>query len=193
MSEKELQDWIDEGLSPFLLPKRTYEHRSLADRVQWFRAEAEMQRWLEEVEIKLTDFLRSIRSFQKMSQASQYCIHIISLSEHVIDVAQLGDNTSAGKAVYARKKSAMYKRMEDEARRLLESVGYHDLLDHIESGRSLSNFILEQRQRAEFVNPVSNLLLKVMFHPLHSSKFSPRPQDSTSLDSGSDSESHDLD
>ena len=88
MSEKELQDWIDEGPSPFLLPKRTHEHRSLADQVQWFRAEAEMQRWLEEVEIKLADFLRSIRSFQKMSQASQYCIHIISLSEYVIDVAQ---------------------------------------------------------------------------------------------------------
>lgn len=105
---------------------------------------------------------------------------------------KLSNNTSAGKAVYTWKKSAIYKQMEDEAWQLLASAGYHDLLDHIESGQSLSDFILEQHQRAKFVNPVSNLL-KVMFHPLHSSKFSPRPQDSTSLDSVSDSESHDLD
>jgi hypothetical protein len=36
------------------------------DRVQWFRAEAEMQRWQEQGEQKLAELLRTNRSFLKM-------------------------------------------------------------------------------------------------------------------------------
>jgi hypothetical protein len=38
----------------------------LGNRVQWFRAEAEMQRWKEQKEQKLAELLRTNRSFLKM-------------------------------------------------------------------------------------------------------------------------------
>ncbi|KAJ7930322.1 hypothetical protein B0H13DRAFT_1858952 [Mycena leptocephala] len=40
--------------------------RKSSDRVQWFRAEAEMQRWQEQKEQKLVELLRTVRSFVKM-------------------------------------------------------------------------------------------------------------------------------
>jgi hypothetical protein len=73
MTEGELQDWIDEGMSILFYETGTQKIRSVGDRVQWFRGEAEMQRWLEELEIKLADFLRCIRSFRRMSQVCSSC------------------------------------------------------------------------------------------------------------------------
>jgi hypothetical protein len=40
----------------------------LGDRVQWFRAQADMERWQEEVEILEEEFRRAIRGFEKMEQ-----------------------------------------------------------------------------------------------------------------------------
>jgi len=73
MTEGELQDWIDEGMSILFYETGTQKKRSVGDRVQWFRGEAEMQRWLEEMEIKLADFLQCIRSFHRMLQVCSSC------------------------------------------------------------------------------------------------------------------------
>ncbi|KAJ7111002.1 hypothetical protein C8R44DRAFT_633535, partial [Mycena epipterygia] len=49
LNKDEMHEWFIEG-----------------DRVQWFRAEAEMQRWQEQIEQKLAELLRTIRSFRTM-------------------------------------------------------------------------------------------------------------------------------
>ncbi|KAJ7913646.1 hypothetical protein B0H13DRAFT_1873761 [Mycena leptocephala] len=49
ISDAEMDEWSNEG-----------------DRLQWFRAEAEMQRWQEQKEQKLAELLRTNRSFLKM-------------------------------------------------------------------------------------------------------------------------------
>ncbi|KAF8958223.1 hypothetical protein BDZ97DRAFT_1762248 [Flammula alnicola] len=80
----ELWEWLKEG-----------------DHVQWFRAEAEMQRWQEEWEIK------------QMS----------------ITWNKLATRNSIGKAAYAKKKSAMFQEMTTHARNLFVHAGYSDLLN----------------------------------------------------------------
>ncbi|EDR13061.1 uncharacterized protein LACBIDRAFT_322480 [Laccaria bicolor S238N-H82] len=83
LSEKDLKAWAEEG-----------------DRVQWSRAEAEMQCWQEEWERKQAEFMCCIRSFDKMS--------------HVW--AQLSKSSpSQGHAAYTSKKSAMFSQMKQIA------------------------------------------------------------------------------
>ncbi|KIM46597.1 hypothetical protein M413DRAFT_22998 [Hebeloma cylindrosporum] len=114
MSDKELEEWIDEG-----------------DRVQWFRAEAEMQRWQEEWEIKQADFLRCICMFSTMSDVWQ----------------ALGKDNIKGKAAYAKKKSAMFKAMENEARSKLSKAGHGNLPDLLVPGnrKILADYVEEER------------------------------------------------
>ncbi|KAK7021678.1 hypothetical protein R3P38DRAFT_2533474, partial [Favolaschia claudopus] len=70
------------------------------DRVQWFRAEAEMQRWQEQGEQKLAELLRTNRSFLKMEDTWQV----------------LGKrNNQPGHAAYAKQKAAMYRRRAQTA------------------------------------------------------------------------------
>ncbi|PPQ77254.1 hypothetical protein CVT24_009906, partial [Panaeolus cyanescens] len=52
LTSEELQAWEEEG-----------------DRVHWFRAEAEMERWREQWELKLVEFVRCIAHFDYTSQA----------------------------------------------------------------------------------------------------------------------------
>ena len=61
-----------------------------------------MQRWQEEWEIKQADFLRCIHTFSTMSDVWK----------------ALGEDNLNGKAAYVKKKSAMFKAMESEARHL---------------------------------------------------------------------------
>jgi hypothetical protein len=49
-------------------PDPDFDLQPIGDRVQWFRAEAEVCRWLEQVELKHVEFLRLLDTFQYMSQ-----------------------------------------------------------------------------------------------------------------------------
>ncbi|KAG5633493.1 hypothetical protein H0H81_007300, partial [Sphagnurus paluster] len=111
LSEIELQKWAEEG-----------------DRVQWFRAEAEMQRWQEEWEIKQAEFMRCIRTFQKMSI--------------VWSQMATANASSPGHVAYARKKSAMYVEMERATRDKFIRMGYGDRLC---ASQTLANRIMEDR------------------------------------------------
>ncbi|KAJ6616904.1 hypothetical protein B0H10DRAFT_1914835 [Mycena sp. CBHHK59/15] len=97
LSQSEMEEWSNEG-----------------DRVQWFRAEAEMQRWQEQKEQKLVELLRTIRSFVKMQSIW----------------SQLGDShaNQPGHAAYARQKAWMYERRAEDARKLIRLGGYQALL-----------------------------------------------------------------
>ncbi|TFK35116.1 hypothetical protein BDQ12DRAFT_726248 [Crucibulum laeve] len=94
LSAEQIEEWIQEG-----------------DRVQWFRAEAEMQRWLEEWEIKQADFMRCIRSFSKM---------------HEVWTELATRNSNVGHITYAKQKVVMYATMEREAKHRFALVGYGD-------------------------------------------------------------------
>ncbi|CAA7262271.1 unnamed protein product [Cyclocybe aegerita] len=114
MTEKELEDWVNEG-----------------DQVQFFWAEAEVQRWREELEIKQADFLRCIRAFATMSSVW------LKLSS---------TSSSAGAAAYARKKSAMYKTMECDARTLFAAAGFGHLVESLDnaSPKLLAEYVHEE-------------------------------------------------
>ncbi|KAJ7923693.1 hypothetical protein B0H13DRAFT_1864678 [Mycena leptocephala] len=98
LSQREIDEWSNEG-----------------DRVQWFRAEAEMQRWQEQKEQKLVELLRTIRSFTKMQQVW-------------IELANQHSSNQPGHAAYARQKAWMYQRRAEEAQNLVRSGGHGDLL-----------------------------------------------------------------
>ncbi|KAF4608969.1 hypothetical protein EYR40_001322 [Pleurotus pulmonarius] len=100
LTEKELDEWSEE-----------------CDRVQWFRAEAEMLRWMEQHEMKLAEFLRTLRSFDTMAKAWA------SLAES--DPQR--PRWSAGHVAYARQKSMMYSTMLQEGSARLDAAGYKDI------------------------------------------------------------------
>jgi hypothetical protein len=102
---------------------------SPADRVQWFRAEAEMRRWQEQVELKLAELLRTSRSFRKLQEIWT------KLSQHV----------DPGYAAYAKQKAAMYGRMARSCNDGLDRAGYGGLQSMIEGGKPLVQFVQEQR------------------------------------------------
>ena len=135
MSDKELEEWIDEGYfqNMTIVTQLTYIYTLVGDRVQWFQAEAEMQYWQEEWEIKQADFLRCIGTFSTMSDVWKV------LSE---------DNLN-GKAAYTKKKLAMFKAMESEARLKLAKAGHGNLLDLLvpRNGKILADYVKEEQRK----------------------------------------------
>ncbi|KAJ7722175.1 hypothetical protein B0H16DRAFT_1737862 [Mycena metata] len=97
MSDAEMEAWSSEG-----------------DRVQWFRAEAEMQRWQEQVEQKLAELLRTRGSFHRMERTWE-----------ALAVTPL----PSGHQAYARQKAAMYRKRAEQARKFISSASYPDLLE----------------------------------------------------------------
>ena len=109
------------------------------DRVQWFRAEAEKDRWLEEWEMRQADYLRCIRYFGSMSEIWRGL---------VVDTAK-SDSVQLGKNAYARKKGHMYADMKKHAIDLLVNQGYghlwndnRPLYEHLEEVRALPENII---------------------------------------------------
>ncbi|KAJ7799913.1 hypothetical protein B0H14DRAFT_2616624 [Mycena olivaceomarginata] len=112
MSDTEMDEWSNEG-----------------DRVQWFRAEAEMQRWQEQGEQKLAELLRTNRSFLKMEDTWTA-------------LASQNAQTKPGHSAYAKQKATMYHKHAEMAQALILGVGYGDLLA---SDASLVQRVQEER------------------------------------------------
>ncbi|KAF7295985.1 CxC2 domain-containing protein [Mycena kentingensis (nom. inval.)] len=110
MSDAEMDAWSQEG-----------------DRVQWFRAEAEMQRWREQEEQKTAELLRTRRSFLKM--------------EEVWAALALG-SSEPGHRAYALQKCAMYSRLAAETTRFITAAGLDGLLVE---GASLVDWVRAKR------------------------------------------------
>ncbi|KAH6914266.1 hypothetical protein BKA70DRAFT_1182325 [Coprinopsis sp. MPI-PUGE-AT-0042] len=99
ITSQQIEDWMSEG-----------------DRVQWFRAEAEMMRWQEEYEQKLIEFVRAIRHYETMAAVWS------SLSE------ASGNDKQAGKVAYARKTAARYREQASRCSSVFSlQAGYPDL------------------------------------------------------------------
>jgi hypothetical protein len=84
------------------------------NRVQWFRAEAEMRRWQEQAEQKLIEFLRCMTTFATMSDVWT-------------SLSNMQPDNSPGHVAYARKTAAMYARMEKDCEKRFDDAGYKEL------------------------------------------------------------------
>ncbi|KAJ7435701.1 hypothetical protein B0H11DRAFT_1937340 [Mycena galericulata] len=113
LSSEEMQAWWEE-----------------AERVQWFRAEAEVQRWQEHAEMRLAELLRTIRSFAKWNNVW-------------LDLAK-AQSSSPGLAAYARQAAATYCLRRERCEKLIIKAGYGALL---EPGASLVDFVVGERAK----------------------------------------------
>ena len=114
------------------------------DRVQWFRAEAEMERWREEWEAKQADFLRCIRTFRTMSTVWQ---------------TMASNSSELGRVAYAKQKSAMYREMEHNAKDMFSNAGYRSLVEHLidhPQGKILADFVTAERSDPAYIIPEIN-------------------------------------
>ncbi|KAJ7845179.1 hypothetical protein B0H13DRAFT_1908520 [Mycena leptocephala] len=132
MSNTEMEAWANEG--GLLLIAVTFFHEISRDRVQWFRAEAEMQRWQEQWEQKLVELLRIRRSFGKMESVW-------------VLLADMQPPEAHGSKAYARQKVAI-------GRDKIKAVGYGQLLD--ETADVVALIEAERKTEAAVMNAALN-------------------------------------
>ena len=106
----------------------------IGDSIQFFRAEAEMQRWQEEWESKQADFLRCIWAFSKSSDVWQELSKTASLD---------------GEVAYAKKKSVMFQEMAKVAKSEFLAAGYEDRLATMNGNKSLAELVEADRNHSE--------------------------------------------
>ncbi|KAJ3527974.1 hypothetical protein NMY22_g9581 [Coprinellus aureogranulatus] len=108
------------------------------DRVQWFRAEAEMLRWQEEWERKLVEFVRCIRSFDKTSEA---WLHAAGRQD-----------ISSGMASYAKKTANRHRELSRRARDVFRNQAKHDASELGNEGvPSILTYIVTKREEFDRV------------------------------------------
>ncbi|KAJ7884770.1 hypothetical protein B0H14DRAFT_2564170 [Mycena olivaceomarginata] len=120
--------WRDLGRMGKLKKQEMEEWSQEFDRVQWFRAEAEVQRWQEDVEMRLAELLRTIRSLHKWDKVWM----------------QLGNTPKFGYSAYAKQKAHMYRVRGEQCEKLIRDSGYGTLL---EPGTNLVEFVVAERER----------------------------------------------
>ncbi|KAF6742158.1 hypothetical protein DFP72DRAFT_1081660 [Ephemerocybe angulata] len=107
---KETDSWIwSYGNLRDMDEKEKLEFLSDAEKVYWFRARADMMRWVEEVEILEEDIRRVVRSAERMEA---FWTSAASESPKI-----------SGRQVYAYEKASMFKRMAVDARAALKNGG----------------------------------------------------------------------
>ncbi|KAJ7197589.1 hypothetical protein GGX14DRAFT_402517 [Mycena pura] len=103
------------------------EYKRESMRVQWFRAEAEMYRWLEQYERKHAELWRIIKRYRRDGE-----VWMRSADR----VAQ-----QMGAATFARMQAAMYRRLEHNAKAIFKSADsattYDELVMKIDTWRDL--------------------------------------------------------
>ena len=111
------------------------------NRVQWFRAEADMQRWQEQTEVKLIEFLRCMQTYNKM--AAVWTL-----------LSQMQPDNLAGHAAYAKRTAGMYKRMEKECEKKFDEAGHKELRLSARNnyGEFMKYIIANRRKEEEYLN-----------------------------------------
>ncbi|KAJ8507719.1 hypothetical protein ONZ45_g9943 [Pleurotus djamor] len=129
--------WIwDGGRTTKMTGEEMNEWEHECNRVQWFRAEAEMERWQEQTELKLAECLRTLRSYSKMAEVWT-------------DMA-MKTSKRAGHMAYAKEKAHMYTTMLTKGAVMLDSLGYSKLRQQDDgTNRALIAFVLSKRAQHE--------------------------------------------
>ncbi|KAK6966548.1 hypothetical protein R3P38DRAFT_2816040 [Favolaschia claudopus] len=116
-------------------PISNYAWNNEGDRVQFFRAEAEMERWREQVEMKLAEWRTTVRSFAKYK-------------EIWTKLAAIQDSSDVGFIAYAKDQAAIFGRREAEGGTLLErhqSLSKYRVIE--DPNLDLLNFVMERRKQ----------------------------------------------
>jgi hypothetical protein len=95
------------------------------DRVHWFRAEAELYRWLEQLELKHADFERSIQAFGKTEEMWT----AVARTER--------DRGRLGHAAFAGRQAKIYNGLRGGAEVVYWRCGVKGLIDEKSSGKPL--------------------------------------------------------
>jgi hypothetical protein len=136
MTEKEMAEWEAEGNPYRCVVCQMMIALLSGERVQWFRAEADMQRWQEQVEQKEAELLRIIRSFDKMK-------------ETWTALSLIQANHLPGHVAYAKKKASMFEAMENDCKKKLEGAGYKHLLSM--EGTLVDYVVAQRAEEADFL------------------------------------------
>ncbi|TEB21039.1 hypothetical protein FA13DRAFT_1834789 [Coprinellus micaceus] len=112
VSNAEVNAFLEEGKFQALQGRMSIAnvYDTSGNRVQWFRAEADMIRWQEEWERKLIEFLRTIRHYDKMADVWE------SLAG--------SSRSSPGKAAVAMKASRRYLELGRRCDNIFRQAGY---------------------------------------------------------------------
>jgi hypothetical protein len=99
-------------------------YSTTAKKVQWFRAHADMMRWVEEVELLEEEFRRLIRGLEKMATIWESLSSLPSAElKHRPTVAISSNATLPGYSAYAARKAAMYREMTEKERDRFKNAG----------------------------------------------------------------------
>ncbi|KAJ3764993.1 hypothetical protein FB446DRAFT_834750 [Lentinula raphanica] len=132
MSSEELEKWEDKS-----------------DSVQWFRAEADMERWQEQLEIKHAEFLRLIASFTKHRDAWDILVNDYS--------------PTPGHRAYAQEHRDMFDSLRADAEEKYQHCALYFLLRR-ESGETLADRILQWRREEERIFKFDRWATRPAFH-----------------------------
>ena len=87
---------------------------SIGDRVRWFRSEAEVLRWLEQVELKYCEFFRLVSSLERVSR-------------YWMDVAT-NQTLDQGFSAYSLRQAALFKALLSNAIAEFETYSTRDVI-----------------------------------------------------------------
>ena len=112
-----------------------------AEKVQWFRAQADTERWVEEVDLLEEEFRRLIRSCNKMEAVWLELAASVSQKYQPLSTTRKMPGPHPGYTSYAYQKADMYKKMEENARNLFQEAGG----EWPDSTESLSDYVRRRR------------------------------------------------
>lgn len=119
----------------------------LAEKVQWFRARADMERWIEEADLLQEEFRRLIRGCEKMAEVWSSITGSIS-AKYATEEGRsplLPSPPRRGYVAYASQKSSMYREMARRAREHFCDAGG----ESPSNGESLTDHVLRRRPVTE--------------------------------------------
>jgi hypothetical protein len=113
---------------------------TIEDFVQWNRAEADMNRWREQYEVKHADFHRSIK----------YCRTFSNIWHKLANEAEEGvtgdeSGEALGKTAYGQRSAALWDEMEQRTRAAFRKVGLPEFVD-IPAGKKLHDQVRAWQQ-----------------------------------------------
>ncbi|KAF9022665.1 hypothetical protein BDZ89DRAFT_1137177 [Hymenopellis radicata] len=107
------------------------------DKVQWYRTEAEMDRWQEDHETKQAKFLRSLRSYEEDRRA--WTARTDAIAKDGTD-----DLATKGKIAYGRERIALFNSMIQRTERRMRVAGYGHIM-HFRTAKELYTHLKDVR------------------------------------------------
>ncbi|KAJ3722367.1 hypothetical protein C8R42DRAFT_720740 [Lentinula raphanica] len=131
------------------------EYEEESDRIQWFRAKEDMERWREVCEKVQAEFRNCIRAFSRMSTE---WMKKAGLKEAPIGSAHT--SWSVGHAAYARRQAVMYAQLLDECKKTYSLCSFTPIEEDVLFSNK-SNNVEDPRTCAIFADTISRIRSEV--------------------------------